>query len=111
MENFIKKLKGELIDIVEWLEDSRSTLVYRFVRHQNEIKNGARLVVREGQAAVFVNEGQTADIFTPVPTRSTRPTCQSSPPCAAGSTASTAPSRPKSTSSAPASSPTSNGAR
>ena len=65
MENFIKKLKGELIDIVEWLEDSRSTLVYRFVRHQNEIKNGARLVVREGQAAVFVNEGQTADVFTP----------------------------------------------
>lgn len=65
MENFIRKLKGELIDIVEWLEDSRSTLVYRFVRHQNEIKNGARLVVREGQAAVFVNEGQTADVFTP----------------------------------------------
>lgn len=57
------KLKGELIDIVEWLDQSNDTLVYRFERYQNEIKNGAKLVVREGQAAVFVNQGQTADVF------------------------------------------------
>jgi len=63
--DFRKKLFGELIDIVEWLDDSRDTLVYRFERHQNEIKNGARLTVREGQAAVFVNEGQIADVFKP----------------------------------------------
>lgn len=60
-----KKLFGEIIDIVEWLDDSRDTLVYRFERYQNEIKNGAKLIVREGQAAVFVNEGQIADVFKP----------------------------------------------
>lgn len=60
-----KKLSGELIDIVEWLDDSRDTLVFRFQRMNNEIKNGAKLTVREGQVAVFVNEGQIADVFTP----------------------------------------------
>lgn len=60
-----KKLAGELIDIVEWLDDSRDTLVYRFERLQNEIKNGAKLIVREGQVAVFINEGSLADVFTP----------------------------------------------
>jgi membrane protease subunit (stomatin/prohibitin family) len=58
-----KKLTGELIDIVEWLDRTSNTLVYRFERHNNEIKNGAKLIVRESQAAVFVNEGQIADIF------------------------------------------------
>jgi len=62
---FLDKLKGELIDIVEWVDSSRDTLVWRFPRHQNEIKNGAKLTVREGQAAVFVNEGQVADVFMP----------------------------------------------
>lgn len=60
-----KKLSGELIDIVEWLDDSRDTLVYRFQRMNNEIKNGAKLTVREGQMAVFVNEGKIADVFAP----------------------------------------------
>lgn len=60
-----KKLTGELVDIVEWLDDSRDTLVYRFERLQNEIKYGAKLVVREGQTAVFINEGQLADVFKP----------------------------------------------
>lgn len=59
------KLKGELIDIVQWLDDTNDTLIYRFERYGNEIKNGAKLVVREGQAAVFINEGQIADIFKP----------------------------------------------
>lgn len=58
-----KKLTGELIDIIEWLDKTNDTLVYRFERHNNEIKNGAKLIVRESQAAVFVNEGQIADIF------------------------------------------------
>lgn len=60
-----KKLKGELIDIVEAPEHARDQLVYRFERLNNEIKNGAKLIVREGQAAVFVNMGQVADAFQP----------------------------------------------
>jgi membrane protease subunit (stomatin/prohibitin family) len=59
------KLRGEFIDIIEWLDDSRDTIVWRFPRYDNEIKMGAKLVVRESQTAVFVNEGQVADAFTP----------------------------------------------
>ncbi|QFY06381.1 DUF4339 domain-containing protein [Nonomuraea phyllanthi] len=59
------KIRGEFIDIVEWLDDSRDTLVWRFPRYDNEIKMGAQLVVRESQVAVFVNEGQIADAFAP----------------------------------------------
>lgn len=59
------KLTGELVDIVEWLDDTNDTLAYRFERYQNEIKYGAKLVVREGQLAVFVNEGQLADVYKP----------------------------------------------
>lgn len=59
------KLSHEFIDIIEWLDSSNDTIVHRFERYQNEIKNGAKLVVREGQKAVFVNEGQLADVFEP----------------------------------------------
>ena len=59
------KIKGELVDIIEWMDDSRSTLAWRFPRYQNEIKNGAQLIVREGQEAVFVYRGALADRFTP----------------------------------------------
>ncbi|BCY06275.1 SPFH domain-containing protein [Actinoplanes sp. L3-i22] len=59
------KLKGELVDIIEWLDDSRDTIVWRFPRYENEIKMGAKLVVRESQVAVFVNEGRVADVFPP----------------------------------------------
>jgi membrane protease subunit (stomatin/prohibitin family) len=59
------KLMGELVDIVEWLDDSTDTLAYRFERYQNEIKYGAKLVVREGQMAAFINEGKLADVFKP----------------------------------------------
>ena len=59
------KVKGQFIDIVEFLDDSRDTLVWRFPRQGNEIKNAAQLVVREGQVAVFESEGQIADVFTP----------------------------------------------
>jgi membrane protease subunit (stomatin/prohibitin family) len=57
------KIKGELIDIVEWLDPTGDTLVYRFERYGNEIKYGAKLVVREGQSAALVNEGRLADVF------------------------------------------------
>ncbi len=59
------KLSHEFIDIVEWLDVNNETIVHRFERYQNEIKNGAKLIVREGQVAVFINEGQLADVFTP----------------------------------------------
>ncbi len=58
-------IRGEFIDIIEWTDDSNDTLVYRFERHDNEIKNAAKLVVREGQAAVLINEGKLADVFAP----------------------------------------------
>ncbi|MFS4454546.1 SPFH domain-containing protein [Maribacter sp. 2304DJ31-5] len=60
-----KKLSHEFIDIVEWLDTDNNTIVHRFERYQNEIKNNAKLIVREGQTAVFVNEGRLADVFTP----------------------------------------------
>lgn len=59
------RIRGEFIDIVEWTDDSRDTIVWRFPRYENEIKMGAKLIVRESQVAVFVNEGQIADVFTP----------------------------------------------
>jgi membrane protease subunit (stomatin/prohibitin family) len=61
----IGKIKGEFVDIIEWLDDSRTTLAWRFPRYNNEIKNGAQLIVREGQQAVFVYRGQLADRFQP----------------------------------------------
>ena len=58
-------LRGELVDIIEWIDDSHHTLVWRFPRYRNQIKNGAQLIVRPGQMAVFVHEGRLADIFEP----------------------------------------------
>lgn len=61
--DFWKKLRGELIDIIEWPVDSPDTLVWKFPRYNDEIKNGAQLIVRPGQAAVFVDQGRVADVF------------------------------------------------
>ncbi len=58
-------LKGQFIDVIEWTDDSRNTMVYRFERYGNSIMYGAKLTVREGQTAVFVHEGQLADVFEP----------------------------------------------
>ncbi|MGL6075379.1 MAG: SPFH domain-containing protein [Fimbriiglobus sp.] len=59
-------MSGQFIDIIEYTEPSQNEiLAFRFNRHNNEIKNGAKLIVREGQAAVFVKEGQLADVKTP----------------------------------------------
>ncbi len=62
---FFDKIKSELIDIIEWMDSSQDAMVFRFQRHDNEIKNGAKLIVRESQAAVFINEGKLADVFGP----------------------------------------------
>ncbi len=61
----LDKLRGELVDIIEWVDDSRHTLVWRFPRYHNQIKNGAHLIVRPGQVAVFVHRGELADVFEP----------------------------------------------
>ncbi|MES2914429.1 MAG: SPFH domain-containing protein [Pseudomonadota bacterium] len=58
-------LKGEFIDVISWLDDTRDTMVWRFDRRDQAIKYGAKLTVREGQAAVFIHEGQLADVFQP----------------------------------------------
>jgi membrane protease subunit (stomatin/prohibitin family) len=60
--DFIKK---QFIDILEWTESSDGTLAWRFPMADNEIQYGASLTVRESQMAVFVNEGQVADVFGP----------------------------------------------
>ncbi|WP_243374960.1 SPFH domain-containing protein [Geotalea sp. SG265] len=58
-----EKARAEFIDIIEWTDDSNDTMVWRFPRYENEIKQGAQLVVRQAQAAVFVDRGQIADVF------------------------------------------------
>ncbi|MFT4668960.1 MAG: membrane protease subunit (stomatin/prohibitin family) [Ulvibacter sp.] len=60
-----EKLSNEFIDIIEWLDYTDDTICHRFERYQNEIKDGAQLIVREGQTAVFLNEGRLADVFKP----------------------------------------------
>ncbi len=58
-------LRTQLIEVIEWLDESSNTMLYRFPVQNQEIKNGAQLIVRESQAAVFVHEGQIADVFPP----------------------------------------------
>jgi len=60
--DFIKK---QFIDVIQWTEDADGTLAWRFPMSGMEIQNGGQLVVRESQVAVFVNEGQVADVFGP----------------------------------------------
>lgn len=58
-------IAGELIDIIEWIDESGDTMVWRFSRPRNEIKNGAELIVRPGQLAMFIDQGHLADVFRP----------------------------------------------
>lgn len=58
-------IKSELIDIIEWTDDSSDLMVYRFPDKDKEVKMGAQLTVRNSQVAVFVNEGKIADVFPP----------------------------------------------
>ena len=62
MMDFIKK---QFIDIIEWTEDQPGTLAWRYPMQDMEIQNGAQLVVRASQMALFVNEGRVADVFGP----------------------------------------------
>ncbi|MBR4325606.1 MAG: SPFH domain-containing protein [Bacteroidales bacterium] len=58
-------VKGELINVIEWQDQSQDTILHQYDCRGNAIKNGAQLTVRESQAAVFVNEGELGDIFQP----------------------------------------------
>ena len=58
-------IKSQLVEIIEWTDDSRDTLAYRFPDEDKEIKRGAQLVVRESQKAQFVYLGQFGDLFGP----------------------------------------------
>ncbi len=58
-------IRGQLIDVIEWTNSDRDTMVYKYDMHGKEIMMGAQLTVREGQTAIFVNEGQLADVFQP----------------------------------------------
>jgi membrane protease subunit (stomatin/prohibitin family) len=64
-ENLKREAATQFIEIIQWLDDTPDTLVYRFPVYNAEIKMGAKLTVRENQVAVFVNEGKAADVFTP----------------------------------------------
>ncbi|MBI2837789.1 MAG: SPFH domain-containing protein [Acidobacteria bacterium] len=59
------RIMGQFIEVIEWVDDSPDTMVYRFPVYSKEIKMGAQLTVRETQAAVFLNEGVVADVFAP----------------------------------------------
>ena len=61
----LNMIKGQLIDVIEWTDNSGKTMVHKYDMNGKEIMMGAQLTVRESQAAVFVNEGQLADIFGP----------------------------------------------
>jgi excisionase family DNA binding protein len=58
-------IKGELIDVIEWTDDSRDTLSWRYPDEDKAIKNGAQLIVRESQTVQFVYLGEFGDTFGP----------------------------------------------
>ena len=58
-------LKSQFLEIIEWQDDSRDTLSYRYPDQDREIKNGAQLIVREAQIAQFIYLGQFGDTFGP----------------------------------------------
>lgn len=57
--------KSQFIEVIEWTDQTSNTMVYKFPVQGNEIKMGAELTVRESQVAIFVNEGEIADVFGP----------------------------------------------
>ena len=61
----LNMIKGQLIDVIEWTDNSSNTMVHKYDMNGKEIMMGAQLTVRESQVAVFVNEGQLAYVFEP----------------------------------------------
>ncbi|HXG59065.1 MAG TPA: SPFH domain-containing protein [Thermoanaerobaculia bacterium] len=64
-DNLKNQFASQFIEIIEWLDETNDTMVWRFPVYNQEIKMGAQLIVRENQAALFVNEGIAADLFRP----------------------------------------------
>ena len=58
-------IRGQLIDVIEWSDNGGNTMVHKYDMQGKEIMMGAQLTVREGQTAIFVNEGQLADVYQP----------------------------------------------
>ena len=58
-------IKNQLIEVIEWNDDSRDTLSYCWPDDDKEIKNSAQLIVRKSQQVQFVGAGQYADLFQP----------------------------------------------
>lgn len=58
-------IKGEFIEVIEWVDDTQDTVIYKFPDKGNKINNGAQLTVRESQVAVFMNEGEFGDVYIP----------------------------------------------
>ncbi|MCC6130997.1 MAG: SPFH domain-containing protein [Acidobacteria bacterium] len=65
LDNIKQQIGSQFIEIIQWLDESSDSLVYRFPVYNQEIKRGAQLTVRENQVALFINEGKAADIFLP----------------------------------------------
>ena len=62
---FINFVKNQFIDVIEYTDESNKLITYKFNREGNEIKQGAKVIVRESQAAIFIKGGQLADILPP----------------------------------------------
>ncbi len=58
-------IKNELIEVIEWVDTSDNTIIWKFQDKGNNIKNGAKLTVRESQVAVLMNEGEFGDVYNP----------------------------------------------
>ena len=65
MDRLFNIIRNQFIDVIEWTDDSRDTLSFRWPDEDKEIKNGAQLIVRESQLVQFVAAGQFADLFGP----------------------------------------------
>lgn len=59
------RILNQFIDVIEWVDATNNTIIWKFPRQDNEIKMGAKLIVRESQVAIFMNEGKIADVFGP----------------------------------------------
>jgi membrane protease subunit (stomatin/prohibitin family) len=65
LDNIKQQIGSQFIEIIQWLDDTNDSLVYRFPVYNQEIKMNAQLTVRENQVALFINEGKAADLFVP----------------------------------------------
>lgn len=61
----INFFRNQFIEIIEWLDNTNDTIIYKFPDEDREIKMGAQLIVRESQVAIFLNEGRIADVYGP----------------------------------------------